>query len=372
MDWAGPPGGLEKLFAQYDYIVHGNHVESAKPSPIEPNPSPSNPPPDDPPWWSPDEMDEDASKPQAPIQTLPAPDPLDNGASGGFGKLVGSGLAIRAIHSQAGQATARGAVASLRSSLPDLAEPLLGDAAEAFGTTAAETAALGAADILPGIALGAMTYAGLERAERNQYKNSPVEPGEVTFEVDGKQVPAKTFHQTEAKVKPAPVTFKADEQGLGEAYMNPLGTSYDPATKSLYVKGSSTATDWLDDFRTIPFGDTSQSERHGQAVDAYNKLTGSGKPVDRVVGHSLGGSVALELQKNLDKQGRKVGSRTFGAPVMDLKSYDRYYNNAERYRHPTDPVSILDRGATWGNWKAYPHSYTGFQNFDKAKDVMKA
>jgi hypothetical protein len=217
-----------------------------------------------------------------------------------------------------------------------------------------------------------MTYAGLERAERNQYKNSPVQPGEVTFEVDGKQVPAKTFHQTAAKVKPAPVTFKGDEKGLAEAYMNPVGTSYDPATKSLYVKGSSTATDWLDDARYIPFGDTARSERYGQAVEAYNKLTGSGQPVDRVAGHSLGGSVALELQKNLAKQGREVGSRTFGAPVMDLKPFDRYYNNAKPYKHPTDAVSIFDRGATWGDWKAYPHSYAGFQNFDKSKDVMKA
>ena len=59
-------------------------------------------------------------------------------------------------------------------------------------------------------------------------------------------------------------------------------------------------------------------------MDAHNKLPASGKPVNRVVGHPLGGSVALELQKNLDKQGRKVDSRTFGAPVMDVKPFDRY------------------------------------------------
>ena len=63
MDWAGPPGGLEKLFAQYDHIVYGNHAESAQTSPIEPNPSPSNPPPDEPPWWSPDELDANAKGP---------------------------------------------------------------------------------------------------------------------------------------------------------------------------------------------------------------------------------------------------------------------------------------------------------------------
>ena len=233
------------------------------------------------------------------------------------------------------------------------------------GVAAAEGAALGIADLAPGLALGAMTYAGLERAERNQYKNSAVEPGEVTFEVDGKQVPAKTFHQPEAAVSPAPVSFKGDEEGLDHAYANPKGTAYDAATKTMYIKGSSTTTDWLDDFRTIPFGDTSQSERYGQAMEAYNDLTGSNKPVERVVGHSLGGSVALELQKDLAKQGRAVGSRTFGAPVLDAKPFDRYYNNAERYRHPIDIVSLLDRGAKWGKYKPYAHSYAGFQDLDK-------
>ena len=100
-------------------------------------------------------------------------------------------------------------------------------------------------------------------------------------------------------------------------------------------------------------------------MDAYNGLTSHGKPVERVVGHSLGGSAALQLQRDLDKQGRKVGSRTFGAPVMDLKPFDRYYNNAERYRHPTDPVSAMDRGATWGKYKPYSHSYAGFTDMDK-------
>jgi O6-methylguanine-DNA--protein-cysteine methyltransferase len=367
MDASFPRGGLEKLFAQYDNIrSHGRHEFA--PSPIEPNPSPKNPPPaDEPPWWSPDKMDEEAAATPA---TGPVPSPLEDGASGGFGKLAGSGLAIRAIQSQAGT-TARGAVASLRSALPELAEPLLGEGAAATAAELAPGLALGAADLVPGLALGAMTHAGLARAERNQYKNSAVQPGEVSFEVDGKKVPAKTFHTPEAKTSPEPVTFRADEKGLDDAYMNPQGTSYDPTTKSMYIKGSSTATDWWDDVSKIPFGDTAQSERYGQAAAAYKKLNDNGKHVDRVVGHSLGGSVALELQKNLAKHGRNVDSRTFGAPVMDLKPFDRYYNKAERFRHPTDPVSILDRGASWGDWKTYPHSYAGFQNFDKSKDALK-
>ena len=75
--------------------------------------------------------------------------------------------------------------------------------------------------------------------------------------------------------------------------------------------------------------------------------------MDRVVGHSLGGSVALEMQK--EKGIPK--SRTFGAPVLDLGMFGP---KAERYRHPLDPVSILDRKAKWGGLMAYPHSYTGY------------
>jgi hypothetical protein len=169
------------------------------------------------------------------------------------------------------------------------------------------------------------------------------------------------------------VTFAGDEKGLDDAYGNAYGqgTAYDPATKSLYIKGSSTPVDWIEDFTMVPFGRTAESERYGQAMDAYDDLKHRGNEVKRVVGHSLGGSVALELQKNLGAKGVKVDSRTFGAPVMDAKPFDRYYNKVERYRHPTDPVSLLDRGAQWGGWKAYPHTYTGFESFDtKSKNAL--
>ena len=132
-------------------------------------------------------------------------------------------------------------------------------------------------------------------------------------------------------------------------------------TKTLYVKGSVTPTDWVDDGRYIPFGATDQSERCQQAMDAYNELKGQGKDVQRIVGHSLGGAVALTMQKNL----KIPESRTFGAPVMDFNPF----GHAERYRHPTDIVSILDRGATWGPWSGVnpfsSHSYSGFGSLEQ-------
>ena len=77
--------------------------------------------------------------------------------------------------------------------------------------------------------------------------------------------------------------------------------------------------------------------------------------IDTVVGHSLGGSVSLELQKNYPDRIKK--SRTYGAPVMDLLGSES--ENVDRYRNWLDPVSIFDRGAKKSKmeyfrfWKSY-------------------
>ena len=152
---------------------------------------------------------------------------------------------------------------------------------------------------------------------------------------------------------PNGASLAQDERGLENAYKEDAGVYYDPDTRTEYIKGSSTRRDWYDDLTKIPvWGDTRGAERYQQADKAYTDLQAAGKPVDRVVGHSLGGSVALELAQN-----RGIAhSRTFGAPVLDMNPFGR----AERYRHPLDPVSILDRKAKWGGLMAYPHSYTGY------------
>jgi hypothetical protein len=149
-----------------------------------------------------------------------------------------------------------------------------------------------------------------------------------------------------------------DEKGLDMAYGNKgalPGAYLDRNTHTLYVKGTVDGQDWWDDFTKVPFwGDLKDSRRHKEANAAYKYYTEHGEAIDRTVGHSLGGSVALELQKN-----KSIDySRTFGAPVLDLNPLHR--GTVERYRHPLDPVSILDRGAHWGPLRAYPHTYTGF------------
>ena len=73
-----------------------------------------------------------------------------------------------------------------------------------------------------------------------------------------------------------------------------------------------------------------------------------------VVGHSLGGAVALQLQK----EDPTLQARTYGAPVWDPLGQ----HPGDRSRSRFDPVSIFDRGAKSsldapaGNVSAF-HSY---------------
>jgi hypothetical protein len=162
-------------------------------------------------------------------------------------------------------------------------------------------------------------------------------------------------------------TFAGDETGMELAYhdvnhptaYDPKneGTYYDPSTKTMYVRGSVTTQDWIDDVTKIPnWGNSRDIEMYQNAKKTYDRLISEGKPVDRVVGHSLGGSVALQLQKDKDIP----FSRTFGAPVMQLSPFEK---TAERYRHPLDPFSVFDRSATnIASMQLNTHSYGGFTN----------
>ena len=156
------------------------------------------------------------------------------------------------------------------------------------------------------------------------------------------------------------VSFQQDEEGVQKAYQNATypGVYYDQNTRTMYVKGTVDAQDWWDNVTKIPvWGDLREGRRYKDAQRAYDDLLQRGFPIDRVVGHSLGGAVALEIQreKNID------WSRTFGAPVVHLNPFTK---GAERYRHPADIVSIFDRGAQWGPLQVYPHGYGGFHLFD--------
>ena len=87
------------------------------------------------------------------------------------------------------------------------------------------------------------------------------------------------------------------------------------------------------------FGDLTTSAR---CIAAEKSLIDKAQ-IKKNVGHSQGRSVALELQKH----NPDLMSRTYNAPVVDLKGLIPHSDNSkvERYRNSGDLVSALDTSA---------------------------
>ena len=116
--------------------------------------------------------------------------------------------------------------------------------------------------------------------------------------------------------------------GLVKAYATESGLYR--SGNVLYIAGTKSLGDVFDDLK-IPFNDVEETQRYR---DALPFLSG----VDIVVGHSLGGSVALTLADKFD-----LTPVTYGAPVVDLNPYDT--SGFNRHRHGGDPVAFLDLAA---------------------------
>jgi len=159
-----------------------------------------------------------------------------------------------------------------------------------------------------------------------------------------------------------------DSEGLSRAYNSPNSVYVDG--NRMYISGTHNLRDVFDDITKIPFwGDVKNSERYQQAATALK----DNPQVDTVIGHSLGGSVALEINKQNNNQFK---TRTYGAPVLDF-SFDRNPNN-QRFRHPGDRISMFDTGAvneeqttTYG--LINPHTYDDYpiNDEDNEKPIIK-
>ena len=140
---------------------------------------------------------------------------------------------------------------------------------------------------------------------------------------------------------------KLNENGLNKAYnnLNKIHVQGD----TMYIAGTSNLKDVYDDITKIPFfGTITDSTRYNQAKTALDLNPN----ITKIVGHSLGGSVALEFQKN----NPKYNTTTYGAPVLQIGS-----KQGNRYRFPFDPVSYLDNGAiTVDKININPHSYSNY------------
>ena len=151
---------------------------------------------------------------------------------------------------------------------------------------------------------------------------------------------------TSAQLDPASVIN--DRVGLDRAYQDERKVFMTGDT--LFVAGTSSIGDVLDDI-ALPFNLTRGTQRY---IDAERVLAANPK-IRRVVGHSLGGAVSLELQRAHPE----LKSRTYGAPVMSMSA-------GERYRSLGDPVSILDFRAQ----KSLPNSPNPHSYQDLAENMI--
>ena len=84
----------------------------------------------------------------------------------------------------------------------------------------------------------------------------------------------------------------------------------------LFNAGTKDPIDFVDDLK-LPFDDTLNLTTRGETADAYYR---SHHEIDTVIGHSLGGAVALSLEKAYKKEVNNpygiVQSKTFGSPTV--------------------------------------------------------
>ena len=98
-----------------------------------------------------------------------------------------------------------------------------------------------------------------------------------------------------------------DQTGLKKAYNNTTdnGLYYHPDNRTLYIAGTKDLPQDVMNDLFIPFRMVSHSKRYQTANDCYL--------IDKVVGHSLGGAVAMELNNSNSKRWKV---RTYNAPLL--------------------------------------------------------
>ena len=155
----------------------------------------------------------------------------------------------------------------------------------------------------------------------------------------------------------------SDEDGLTKAYAatNGLHQHYN----KLFIAGTRDfPRDYWDDLNIL-FGKTLDGKRGHDAEAHYQEHKNQ---IDTVVGHSLGGAIALNLEQKYGQQsGGIIQSKTFGSATASFPGG----NKADRIRYLGDPISALDFNATTvvpsigRRWNQSAHSFQGLSIPDK-------
>lgn len=153
----------------------------------------------------------------------------------------------------------------------------------------------------------------------------------------------------------------SDSEGLSRAYNAPNSVYIDG--NRMYIAGTHTFRDVVDDLK-IPFHDVQNTMRYKEATTILNESP----QVDTIISHSLGSSVAAEINKN---NNNKYNVRYYGSPFIDF-SFSRDPKN-QRYRHPGDVISMFDTGAVNEESNTNyglinPHTFNEFPDYDSDDD----
>ncbi len=121
--------------------------------------------------------------------------------------------------------------------------------------------------------------------------------------------------------------------------------------------------DAIDDLK-IPEFKTRDIQRYKDA----NKFLKQNPDVKQLIGHSMGASVVLQLNKEYNN---KFETRTYSAPVFDILPHSNNDPENQRYRTLGDPVAMFDINANTTVKKSLNplelHSYNNYGNIGKRK-----
>ena len=151
---------------------------------------------------------------------------------------------------------------------------------------------------------------------------------------------------------------KMNEEGMKKAYESKEG--YYKDNNKLFIAGTRDMGDVLD-WGKIVLGTFKDSKIYKNAEDIFR----DNEDIDMLIGHSAGGSAALELEKEYGD--RKITSVTYNAPVFERGDPEKFLNpdmRPLRFAISGDPVSMFDMNAQT-TFKAPEFNLEGISNIVK-------
>ena len=146
------------------------------------------------------------------------------------------------------------------------------------------------------------------------------------------------------------------EDGINMAYSKPEG--YHIQDNKLFIAGTRDMGDVID-WTKLPMGTFSKSKIYKNAEKALI----DNPEITQVIGHSAGGSAALQLEKDYPNKG--LTSITYSTPVFSIADIKQVVGKPEdrpmRFGHPGDIATMMDMNLQT-IWKAPEYNTTGITN----------